>query len=179
MATFVTPLALTIRTMNAIGGIRFQAVQAARLRDITLERAVATVDQDEARNGAAQSDGVRLASREQDKDGNQVPFHVYLQRVAKFKAGLKDKKQEAAKKPECPIEKARAESTTGENVPLNWLIADHFGGDGDAVLPADDAVHTETESTFSAADATFTLQPSVPDAPSSLLDSEWLISPNS
>ena len=164
--------------MNAIGGIRFQAVQAARLRDITLERAVATVDQEEAKNGASMSDGVRLASRDHDKDGNQVPFHVYLQRVAKFKAGLKDKKQEP-QKPECPIEKARAESTTGENVPLNWLVADHFGGDGDGFPAASDSVQNEAELDFQIADTSFSLQPTVSAEPQSLLNSEWLISPNS
>jgi hypothetical protein len=144
-------------------------------------RAVATVDQEEARNGASQSDGVRLASREQDKERNTVPLSVYLQRAAQFRGDLKKTKSEEPKEPECPIDKARAESTTGENTPLNWLVADHYGGQTDMSPQGDDLLSHSGDTLFqpSVSDFSFSLQAGSNDSPQSFLAGEWLLSPNS
>lgn len=161
--------------MIGVNSISYQNVMASRLREQMLERSVATVDREEAANGAAQSDQFRQAAKDE-----KVPLSVYLQRAAQFRTQLKDtKKSEEDSKPDtdCPIAQARSESEVGENVPLNWLVADQFGGDGSAEMTG-----SGTES-FSAE------QPSAPSAelfsltapgqsysePSSLLSGEWLI----
>ena len=150
------------------------------MRNLTLERAVATVDQEEAKNGASQSDQVRLASREQSKLEASVPLSVYLSRAAQFRSSLKKSKTEEPKKTECPIEKARAESTTGENAPLNWLVADHFGGQADSFPSSNDVVSKDSD--FQPKEAALTslsLQSQPMDSTPSLLQDEWLLSPNS
>lgn len=140
-----------------------------------LQRSVGTVDQEEARNGASQSDAVRLSAREQNKDSSKVPMKVYLERAAQFRAKLKKSKAEDEKKPECPVERARAESTTGENVPLNWLMADHFGGETEFAPEAKDVAGGE-ELNFQQ-DFSLGIQPKVSSQPESLLADEWLLSP--
>ena len=65
---------------------------AERIREMNLQRSVSEVSNDEALNGASQSDSLRLASRERETNSNTVPLSVYLQRAAKFRANLKKKK---------------------------------------------------------------------------------------
>ena len=149
-------------------------MQASRIRDISLERSVREVSLDEAANGASQSDSLRLASRERE-DGSKVPFSVYLQRAAQFRANLKDKKSQEASEPECPIEKARSESTTGENVPLNWLVADHYGGDSQPVPSQEAFIAGETHSPSKEV-TEFSAQPQIASS-GSLLANEWLLTP--
>ena len=163
--------------MIGIGSIRLQNNHLSRLRDARLSSQVAEVSLDEAYNGAAQSDGVRLASREQDENGSKVPMHVYLNRAAKFRAELKKKKDVEHAEPECPIEKARSESTTGANTPLNWLVADHFGGETEAGPKADDLFSNTPVQMESSESTAFSLQPTVSSEPRSLLAQEWLLSP--
>jgi hypothetical protein len=139
-------------------------------------RAVETVSQEEANNGASQSDVIRLASRDQERNGEQVPMSVYLSRAAQFRAQLKKPKTEEQPKPECPVEKARAESQTGENAPLNWLVADHFGGQADFAPTGNDVLVTESKSKEPSADE-FTCQPTIASESGSLLSGEWLLSP--
>jgi len=162
--------------MTGIGSISYQAFNASRLRESTLSRSVATVDQDEALNGASQSDMVRLAQRERTLNEHDVPLSVYLSRAAQFRSQLKKtSKAEETQKPECPIEKARAESTTGENAPLNWLVADQFGGQTE-FAPSAEQVSFQSESA-PVSQETFTAQPKVAVEPQSLLADEWLLSP--
>lgn len=169
--------------VNAIGSIRLQSVIAERVRELALERSVADVDQDEALNGAAVSDVVRIARREQNHDSPSVPFHIYLQRAAKFQGQLRSKKAEKPAETECPIEKARAQSTTGANAPLNWLTPDHvFGGDqqppavgGDSLVTEEAPLHSvELEEGLVSYTA-----PLVNSEPTSLMAEEWLFSPHS
>jgi hypothetical protein len=164
--------------MTGIGSIRYQAFNAARIREMTLSNQVATVDQNEALDGASRSsDMVKLASQERSRDGESVPLSVYLSRAAQFRAQLKKPKTEETPKPECPIEKARAESTTGANAPLNWLVADQFGGQAD-FAPSVQDLSLGSESAPEAPSAeTFTTQPKVASQPESLLQDEWLLSP--
>ena len=164
--------------MTGIGSISYQAFNASRIREMTLSNQVATVDQDEALNGASRSsDMVKLASQERMRDGDKVPLSVYLSRVAQFRSQLKKTKTEETKEPECPVEKARAESSTGANAPLNWLVADHFGGEAEFAPSVQDlGLNSEAApEAFSA--ETFTAQPKVAAQPQSLLQDEWLLSP--
>lgn len=164
--------------MTGIGSIRFQAVQASRLREATLAHAVATVDQDEALNGASKSDVVRLAHQERSRDdGPQVPLSVYLSRAAQFRAQVKQKsKAEEAPQSECPIDKARAESATGENAPVNWLIADHFGGQSEVETPSKEEFVTPSTAEAESKEV-FSSAPKINAAPQSLMADEWLLSP--
>lgn len=142
-----------------------------------LERSVGQVSDEEARNGASQSDGIRLSAREQYQD-DKVPMSVYLSRAAQFRADLKKSKTEEPKEPECPIKKARAESTTGENVPLNWLMADQFGGQSDFSPQADDLYSLEQgHSSLQEGGSEFTAQPRYSIEAQSFMDNEWLLSP--
>lgn len=170
--------------MKVMGNsIRLQSVVAERVRELTLERSVSEVDQDEALNGAAVSDVVRIARRDHaSDDAPAVPFHVYLQRAAKFQGALRNKKAEKPSEPECPVEKARAQSTTGANAPLNWLTPDLFGGEpeppavgGDSRVSEEPALHSvELEEGMVSYSA-----PLVNSEPTSLLADEWLFSPHS
>ena len=144
---------------------------------MSLSNSVATVDQDEALNGASQSDIVRLAQKDQSRDNNSVPLSVYLSRAAQFRAQLKKPKTEETKEPECPIEKARAQSTTGENAPLNWLVADQFGGQAQFAPSAEEMNFTSQDAPSASVSETFTAQPKVASEPTSLLGDEWLLSP--
>jgi hypothetical protein len=161
--------------MTGIGSIRYQAFNASRIREMTLANSVATVDQDEALNGASQSDAVRLAARERE-DSHKVPMSVYLERAAQFRAQLKKAKPEETPEPECPIDKARAESTTGENVPLNWLVADQFGGDTE-FAPSSEEMNFAAAPTTTSSQETFLAQPKVAAEPMSLMSDEWLLCP--
>ena len=163
--------------MTGIGSIRFQALSSTRLHEMQLSQSVATVSREEADNGASFSDVVRLAARQQDSENGKVPHSVYLSRAAQFRAQLKKPKTEEAP-PECPVEKARAESTTGANVPLNWLMADQFGGQAEFSPPAEDfKFSNEPLSSADPSAAVFTAQPKVASVPQSLLADEWLLSP--
>lgn len=168
--------------MTGIGSIRPQAQSAQRLHEMMLARSVATVSQEEALNGAAQSDIVRLAGREQQSDADVVPFSVFQNRAAQFGSQLKSKKSDDSKEsqtPECPIEKARAESTTGANAPLNWLVADQFGGEAEFSPSGVDLMENRDEIPVKndSSDAIFTSQPVVASESSPLLSEEWLLSP--
>lgn len=169
--------------MNAIGSIRLQSVVAERVRELALERAVADVDQDEALNGAAVSDVVRIARREQNSDSPTVPFHVYLQRAAKFQGRLQPKKAEKPAESQCPIDKARAQSSTGANAPLNWLTHDHlFHPDQQPPAVGGDSLATEQAPLHSVeleeGLVSYTA-PLVNSEPASFLADEWLFSPHS
>lgn len=163
--------------MTGIGSIRFQALSASRIREATLAHSVATVDQEEALNGAAQSDVVRFAGQERNRDGNKIPLSVYLSRAAQFRSQLKKAKPEETQEPECPIEKARAESTTGKNAPLNWLVADQFGGETEFSLQAEEMKFAHEAVPSTSSQETFNAQPLVASEPQSLLAGEWLLSP--
>ena len=155
--------------------ITYQSLLANRLRESMLERSVATVDKEEANNGAAQSDLFRQTAARDEK----VPFSVYLQRAAQFRGQLKKtNKAEEDNKPEvdCPIAKARAASQTGENAPINWLIADHFGGDAEPELAGGEFV-SNTPSAPSQESFSLNPQPVIGGESSSLMDNEWLIAP--
>jgi len=163
--------------MIGINSIRLQSAHAARLRDLSNLRAVETVSQDEATNGASQSDTIRMATRERSRDNEQVPLSVYLSRAAKYRGGLKKSKKTEESKPECPVEKARSESRTGANAPLNWLIADQYGGEAEFAPTAQDMVATEAETPKAPTAEQFTVQPQVSEAPGSLMPQEWLLTP--
>jgi hypothetical protein len=163
--------------MTGIGSIRFQAFNASRIREMTLSHSVATVDQEEALNGASQSDAVRLASREGDKDANKVPMSVYLSRAAQFRSQLKKAQPEETQESECPIEKARAESTTGANAPLNWLVADQYGGDTEFAPLAEEMNFARESISTAGSKESFSSQPKVASEPLSLMSDEWLLSP--
>lgn len=164
--------------MTGIGSIRFQALSSTRLQEMQLSQSVATVSREEADNGASFSDVVRLAARQQDSENGKVPHSVYLSRAAQFRAQLKKPRTEETPKSECPIDKARAESTTGANAPLNWLMADQFGGQAEFSPSAEDFQLSSGPSSFSNSDSTvFSAQPKVAAEPQSLLADEWLLSP--
>lgn len=170
----MAPPTFTLEQMIGVNSISYQSLLANRLRESTLERSVATVDQEEANNGAAQSDMFRQSVRDE-----KVPFSVYLQRAAQFRGQLKKtNKTEEDSKPEvdCPIAKARAASQTGENAPVNWLIADHFGGDAEPELAGGEFVSSAPKAP---SQETFSLntQPVIGGESSSLMENEWLIAP--
>lgn len=153
---------------------------AERIREMNLQRSVSEVSNDEALNGASQSDSLRLASRERETNSNTVPLSVYLQRAAKFRANLKKKKTEETKESECPIEKARAESATGANAPLNWLTPDQFGGEAEqppAAHTGDDGMAPELQKLDMGDGQVSYSAPTVNRESSSLMQNEWLFSP--
>lgn len=164
--------------MTGIGSIRFQALSATRLHEMQLNQSVSTVSREEADNGASFSDVVRLASRQNDSENSKVPLSVYLSRAAQFRAQLKKPKTEETQKSECPIDKARAESTTGANAPLNWLMADQFGGQAEFAPSVEDFQFSSAALSSSDSGAeVFSAQPKVASEPQSLLADEWLLSP--
>lgn len=149
-----------------------------RQYELSLQRSVATVEKDEAENGAAQSDLIRLTStREYDNGSQAVPLSVYLSRAAQFRSQLKTTKKDEEPKPECPVDKARSQSLTGENVPLNWLMADQFGGQELQAPGREDVQMGALELAVDNTSAVFTAQPKVAVEPQSLLADEWLLSP--
>lgn len=164
--------------MMTLGQIGNSYSRSNMLHQLSLEREVSTVSQDEADNGAAQSDTVRFAKRQNSEETKSVPFSTYLQRVTQFSqtvkkdAGKKDKAEASS----CPIEKARAESSVGANVPLNWLIADQMGGET-TTPQAEDFMAPQPEPAFSEPSALFEATPVEVAPAGTLLDQEWLLTP--
>ncbi len=164
--------------MMTLGQIGTSFSRSNMLHQLSLEREVSTVSQDEADNGAAQSDTVRFAKRQNSEESKSVPFSTYLKRVSQFgqtvkkDAGQKDK----ADVNSCPIEKARAESSVGANVPLNWLIADQMGGET-TTPQAEDFMAPKAELTFSQPSALFEATPIEAAPEGTLLTQEWLLTP--
>lgn len=165
--------------MFAVGSIGGSHARALALHAARLERAVSTVDRTEAESGAAVSDGFRQSKKDIDSEGNKVPFHRYVGRVAQFGGAQLQKnklKSTEETKKKSALEKARDESQTGANAPLGWLTADQFGGE--APVPQSEDFHSQSSRQMPAADSEFTLQPQVSEASSgTLLNEEWLFCP--
>lgn len=165
--------------MNALGGIGYSSYELyTRNYQSALEADVSSVSQREAENGAAMSDTVRLAAKEQSKDERALPLASQLKRAVSFtqnakkEAGQKEQSQES-----CPIAQARAESAVGENAPLNWLVADQMGGQA-APPQREDFLVEKPELSFQDPSAVFVTDPDK-DVTSggTLLSQEWLLSP--
>ncbi len=154
--------------------------RALDLHQLTLQRQVATVDRVEAESGASQSDSVRLAARKNDQEDREVSLQTYQDRAIAFGSAKQKKQVNKQDKTEshCPIEKARSESLIGENVPLEWLIADSFGGEASSQQVGSDAVVSRLDAESSPALETRTqaLDQSS-ECSGTLLGQEWLLSP--
>ena len=165
--------------MNALGGIGNSSYQLyTRQHELALEAEVSTVSDAEAENGAANSDSVRFAAKEQNKEEQAVPLSAYLRRVAHLgKTANKDtgKKEEA--KDSCPIALARSQSSIGENVPLNWLVADQMGGQT-GTPQREDFTSAKPEICFQDPAALFVPEPfHETTSGGTLLSQEWLFTP--
>ncbi len=165
--------------MNALGGIGFSSYELyTRNYQSALEAEVANVGDAERECGAAQSDSVRFAAKEQSKQDEVVPFSTFVKRVVQFGQTAK---KEAGKKDEtkehCPIAEARSKSEIGENVPLNWLVADQMGGQT-GTPQREDFVGEKPEMNFQDPSALFVPEPAA-DVTSggTLLSQEWLLTP--
>ena len=172
----------TAREMNALGGIGYSSYQLyTRQYELSLEADVCSVSEDEARDGAAQSDSVRFAAKEQSKDEGAVPLATYLRRNVGLSQQLKKQtgaKDEGKAASSCPIDKARAESHIGENVPLEWLVADQMGGQT-STPKREDFTTPRPELSFEDPAALLVSPPSLePASQGTLLGQEWLLTPN-
>jgi hypothetical protein len=168
--------------MNALGGIGLSSYALyTRQYELALEADVCKVSDDEARDGAAQSDSVRFAAKEQSKEETAVPFSTYIKRNVQFGQQLKKQagvKEEGKAGSSCPIDKARAESLIGENVPLEWLVADQMGGQASTPV-REDFASPKAEFSFQEPAALLVARPSSePVSEGTLLGQEWLLTPN-
>ena len=166
--------------MVSLGNIGSSYDRYNTLYQLSLEREVSTVDTAEAENGAAQSDSFRAANKRNSED-ERVPLSNFTKRVAQFSQLVKKEagKKDDVEKSSCPVEKARAESAVGMNAPLNWLVADHMGGQVSTPTRQDFAGDTP-EIDFQSPAALFVAEPSLSqEEPSdgTLLSQEWLLTP--
>lgn len=169
--------ARVVMNLGNIGGGSYERYNT--LYQMALEREVSTVDTAEAENGAAQSDSVRFAAKQNSDEEKVVPYSTYAKRIAHFGQAIKKEagKKDEAKENSCPIDKARAESQIGANVPLNWLVADQMGGQT-STPQREDFASERPEISFQSPAALFV--PATFEEVCSggtLLSQEWLLSP--
>jgi hypothetical protein len=175
-------LSYTTREMNALGGIGYSSYQLyTRQYELSLEADVSSVSDDEARNGAAQSDSIRLAAKEQSREDVSLPLASYLKRRVALSQQLNKQsgaKEEGKTTSFCPIDQARAASLVGENAPLEWLVADQMGGQ--TGTPTREDFHApKAELSFDEPAAFLVAAPSTEAASEgTLLGQEWLLTPN-
>lgn len=164
--------------MNALGGIGFSSYELyTRNYQSALEADVASVNQREAENGAAMSDTVRLAAKEQSKEELATPLAAHLRRAVQLGQTVKKDAEKQEAQESCPIALARSQSAVGENAPLNWLVADQMGGQT-STPDREDFVSEKPELSFQDPSAVFVAEPT-PETTSggTLLSQEWLLSP--
>lgn len=164
--------------MLSLGHIGSSYDRYNMLYQSALEREVSTVDTAEAENGAAVSDSFRAANKRNSEE-EKVPLSVFTKRVAHFGQLVKKEagKKDDVEKSSCPIDKARAESLTGMNAPLNWLVADQMGGQVDTPV-REDFAGDAPEISFQSPAALFFSEPAVEETSGgTLLSQEWLLTP--
>lgn len=165
--------------MISLGNIGSSYDRYNMLYQQALERDVTTVDTAEAENGASMSDSFRAANKKNGDEDTKVPFSAFTKRVAHFSQLVKKEagKKDDVEKTSCPVEKARAESLIGENVPLNWLMADQMGGHT-STPEQKDFISAKPEMSFQDPAALFVPEPTLEHTSGgTLLSQEWLFTP--
>jgi hypothetical protein len=165
--------------MIGLGHLPTLGNTSSRFHEMRLFQEVAKVDDKEAEQGALHSDVFRHNS--DDKDGaGPLGRKGLAGKISRLWRNFKVKQNQTEEKTEdsCPIAKARAASTVGENAPLGWLTFDHLGDnlDSSPASPSLDSVSRERELTSSKETTRLSLK-SDPDDHDYLFSEEWFLSP--
>lgn len=167
--------------MNILGGLGASNFELyTRQYQSNLATEVATVSDTEAEWGAAQTDEVMLAAKQQPEAQSSVNLAHYATRAARLHRF--DRRKSSSNSKDAPksthaADVARSQSFIGENAPLNWLVADHLGDsnsnlkefsqhDGYLLAPT---LHPERDNLLIGSSTTF-VEPT-------LLNQDWLLSP--
>lgn len=171
----------TAREMNALGSIGYSSYSLyTRDYEANLAHECATVSDTEAEAGLLQNESFRATAKDKNGEEKVVPFSTYVKRVQQFAGQVKkDAGAKDTPKSECPIDKARAESLTGMNAPLGWLMPDQMGGDAPGTPERQDFVGQPEFSLQDTGALVVMLDtPSIePYSGGTLLSQEWLLTP--
>ena len=150
-----------------------------KIYESRLFREVAQVDDKEAEQGAMHSDLVRLSSKE--KEDILVSQRSLAGRLTSLWKTLKTKttrKSKSEVEDDCPINRARAQSLTGENAPLGWLTYDQMSEHDDASAPSRESIKSSTPQEVESREISLLsfLRPD-PEDDDCMFNEEWFLSP--